>query len=503
MTDRDHASHAGRGLLSIAGAKIFFVVAGFAVQFLLPRFLGSAERYGLLMAAMSGVSILNNVMVTGTVQTVSKFVSEAEDRSAATIRRALGLQVGLGLALGGGLALSAGSLASAMRDPELAGLLRISSLVVVAYSLYATLIGALNGLHRFQQQARFDVSFTAMRTLGLLVGPALGLGVASAMAGFATAAWAITFAAFVAVGAGASGETVSLRRWLAFMAPIWIYQTFLNGILQLDVWILKGTVAGLEVAAGATREAAAALSNQYVGYYRAAQTFAFVPYQLILSMTFIVFPMVSRATALGDDALAQATVRQAMRFSLLALLAFAAPMAGASDGVLRIAYAPDYLAGAGALQILVLGLVAFALFVIAATILGGAGQPTVAAVVAGIALVVVLGGNYGVLHAVGVGGRTLVGAASATSAGMAIALVLSGFALYRRFGTFLPAASVARGLVAGLVAAIVAHFVPHGSRLLALVALAAGFFAFLATLVITGEVEPEERAKLVRIVKRT
>ena len=74
-----------------------------------------------------------------------------------------------------------------------------------------------------------------------------------------------------------------------------------------------------------------------VGYYRAAQTFAFVPYQLILSMTFIVFPMVSRALASNDEDAARRTIQGALRFSMLALLAIACPIAGASDGVMRIA----------------------------------------------------------------------------------------------------------------------------------------------------------------------
>lgn len=39
--------------------------------------------------------------------------------------------------------------------------------------------------------------------------------------------------------------------------------------------------------------------NAMVGVYKAAQTFAFLPYQLLLSVTFVVFPIVNRATLEG------------------------------------------------------------------------------------------------------------------------------------------------------------------------------------------------------------
>ena len=56
-------------------------------------------------------------------------------------------------------------------------------------------------------------------------------------------------------------------------------------------------------------------------------------------------------------------------------IAIAAPVSGAADGVLRLAYQPEYLAGSQALSVLAPGMACFALFVIGATILSGAGMP--------------------------------------------------------------------------------------------------------------------------------
>lgn len=480
MTEK---SSAAKGTAAIAMAKIYFVLAGFALQFALPRVLGSAERFGLYSVALSGVSILNNVLIAATVQTVSKLVSESEAESRATLRRALGLGAGIGVLLAGALALAAYPIAAANRDHELVGLLQIAALIVLGYSVYATLVGALNGGQRFVTQARFDASFTTLRTTLLLLGAAQA-GVAGAIGGFSLAATGIAVAALFVVGTGraASAEAhgATYARFFSFMAPVWVYQAFLNGLLQLDIWVIKSRVTALAVAAGTEANAARELANVLCGYYRAAQNFAFVPYQLVLTATLVVFPMVSRATASGDDEAARTAIRGAARFSWLALLAMAAPMAGAASGVLRILYAPDYVSGAGALSVLALGLVAFALFVLASTVLAGAGRPSVSAAIAGFALVTMLGFDTFAIGQSGPNASALLAMAVGTSSAMALAAALGIGLVFARFRTFIPAASVLRGGLAALAAAAAAHVIPHGSRVMAIVALAGGVVAYVA-----------------------
>ena len=91
-------------MLLITGSKIYFLVAGYAGQLLLPRLFSGPEMFGLFSTAMSSVSILNNIIVGATVQVVSKRVSEAVDRSQITLRQALAVQLWLGLGLAGTVA---------------------------------------------------------------------------------------------------------------------------------------------------------------------------------------------------------------------------------------------------------------------------------------------------------------------------------------------------------------------------------------------------------------
>jgi hypothetical protein len=65
-----------------------------------------------------------------------------------------------------------------LSNAALTPLVRLASVVVVAYAIYATAIGALNGARAFGRQARLDATFSVVRTLGLL-GGGLALGLAS------------------------------------------------------------------------------------------------------------------------------------------------------------------------------------------------------------------------------------------------------------------------------------------------------------------------------------
>ncbi|MGB3052882.1 MAG: oligosaccharide flippase family protein, partial [Polyangiales bacterium] len=446
-----------------------------------------------------------NVLIVATIQSVSKFVSEDESRAEVTLRQGLRIQALVGGTLALALFALAPAIARLLLDGQLTRLVRIASLVVFAYALYAAVVGSLNGRHWFAKQARLDVTFSTLRTVGILAGAALGFGAMGAVAGFATAATTIVTISLIWIGfgkAGMPGEKIPRRRWIGFMAPIWTYQICLNGILLIDLQVLKRTATEIALASAATSQAAVDLANQYVGYYRAVQTFAFVPYQLIISMTFVVFPMISKATSVGNRDAARSTIQHAMRFSLLLLLLVAAPTSGAAEGVMRLAYPLDYLAGAPALSILVFGVAAFALFAVAATAMSGAGKPSVAAIIAGVSLLVVVVANRVLLMRAGLGDRTLQATATGTVIGMVVALLLSAWVIHRSFGVFIPVSSWARAALASGAGYGAAAALPHDSAVMTLLALASGFLSALGVLVVTRELTRDDWHAVRRIVRR-
>jgi stage V sporulation protein B len=286
------------------------------------------------------------------------------------------------------------------------------------------------------------------------------------------------------------------------MAPLWLYQLCNNLILQIDVTLLKRNVAAVMQSQGATLAVAAETASRYVGFYRAAENFAFVPYQLILAVALVIFPMVSEALSLGDEAAAAGYIRNALRFSLLVLLAVATPMAGAANGVMRLVYPPAYAQGAPALAILVLAMVSFALFVLAATIMTGAGKPALAAGVGLVAVLVVVGANWGFVWYVGVGDRTLMAAASGTALGTVVGMAAMGYAVYTRFGTFIPPLTAVRGLIAGGAGFAVANAITRPGALFTLLALVGGACAYVLVLFVLRECTGQDLATIKRLTQR-
>jgi Na+-translocating ferredoxin:NAD+ oxidoreductase RnfE subunit len=102
----------------------------------------------------------------------------------------------------------------------------------------------------------------------------------------------------------------------------------------------------------------------------------------------------------------------------------------------------------------------------------------------------------------GLGEQTLEAAATGTAIGMAIALVLSAWAVYQTFGVFIPVATWIRAALAAGAGYATAAAIPDDSPAMALIALALGFTSSVAVLVVTRELTKDDWHALRRIVRR-
>lgn len=483
-------------------AKAVFIATGFFVQLLLPRALGSPEEWGRYSTVATITAIVTNTLIAALLQTVSKRTSDDEARATRTQREGLWIGAGFAVLFGGGFAAAAPLMASHWQhDETLTPLLLGAACIIAAYCLYAPLIGSINGQREFSKQAKFDMGFALLRGSAILIG-AVTAAAAGAVLGFATAAAIIAVFAIALIGYGSGPSFPNIRAWMAYLIPIAIYQASINGVLQLDQPLLRANLAELALSRGDSAEEATALASSMAGFYRAAQTFAFVPYQLVLSITFVVFPTVARTTTTNDIEGTRTAVRGAMRLSLIVLLAMAMPIAGASSGIMRIAYQETYVAGAPALAVLAPGLVSFALFAIGASILAGAGRARTTALIATASLVLVIVANRTAVRAVGIGDHTIMAAASATSVASLAALIAVGAIICRSFGAFLPPLSTIRTLLSGGCAWLAAHSFPHESALGALGACFTGALAYFVALVLLREIGPSDVALIRRVLSR-
>ncbi|MEZ4400402.1 MAG: polysaccharide biosynthesis C-terminal domain-containing protein [Kofleriaceae bacterium] len=516
------ATGAGRGVLYIAFAKLYFMIAGALIEFRLPAILARTV-FGAYAVVSSAVSPINNVLVTGSIQAVSRFTAQKPET--ARVVQAAGLRMHLWVGLPIALVFIAGAplIAWLLHDTSKTGPLMLAGAIIGGYAFYAVLVGTANGQREFQKQAGLDVTFATLRALGILGLAGLGLGLYGAVGGWVAAVGAILVISAVVIGlppASARGaEARALVKPMAkFFAGVAVYLVLMNLIMFVDQLLLKRlatewyrshgadlqatldrVVPGARQLAGFTIEPSA-MADVQVAYYRAVQNLARLSYQAIIAATFVIFPLVSRSTFEDDGATTRRYINVTLRYSLIFATALAVVMAANPRPLLDIPYADDYARlGAPALAVLALGNVAFSVFVIAGTILNGAGYTKDAIIGAAATLVLAAVGNAVAIPLAAPGREVLLVAASTTGTAMVLGAALTGWLLYRRLGAFLPILTLVRVVVAIAAAIAVGRVIPFTTPLMTLVEAAVVGLTFLGVLVITRELGKADLASIAAV----
>lgn len=496
----DRAVEAGRGALFIGFAKVFFMLSGFVQQVVLARLVNVAGL-GAFGAVNSAISIVNNTVVQATIQSVSKFTAEDDARAGAVKRTALKVQVVAGVLIASAFLLGAPLIADFEKAPSYVPYYRIAAAIPLLYAIYAVFIGSVNGLRRFRTQAGFDVTFSTAKTI-LLLGLAAVAGVTGAFTGFALAALFIVVTAARVIGIGRSAASHALdspnaptfpaRRLLAFMITVGAYNGLLNVELLYDQPLLHHFAGRVDPAQGAV----------IAGHYQALRTLALLPYQALLVITFVIFPLVSRATFLEDKEATRTYVTQTLRYALILAAAMGLSLGARPAALIAILFPPAYLDGAPALPILVVGECCLALLSVSCAILNAAGRTLVALGLMIITVTVGIGSAFILVPRATLGPDMLVAAALATSAGMVTGFLLAALYLRVRLGGSPPVATLVRVAVAGAAAVFVGRVLPGHGRLLGLAITALVAAVYVGVLIVLGEFGPADRAKFRKVLRR-
>jgi stage V sporulation protein B len=488
----DRAVEAGRGALFIGAAKIFFIVSGFIQQILLPRLLGTGG-YGTYGVVVAAVSVLNNATVQGTINSVSKFTSEDDRRADAVKLAGLKLQLIVGGLLGLVFFASAPLFARYYKHPEFTPLFRIVALIPLLYSIYSVFVGSANGLRRFRAQAGFDITFSTTKTI-LVAAGALVAGVAGALSGWVMTALLVLVLSAVVMRLPRqqpAGAVFPVKRLLAFMGGIVLYTLLINLALNLDILLLRRFTA---------LGAAAAHASELSGQYQGVRTFALLPYQLCLAITFVIFPMVSRSTFEQNREATRVYVNQTLRYAIILSGALSAVLVARPAGLLTLVYPAAFRDGAPALPVLVAGIVCLSLMGVAGSIINASGRLRASILLTALTVVSGSAAAFVVVPGQPPGPAMLIAAAAATSSGMALGMVAALIYLKRQFGGVAPLATVVRVAVSVAIAVAVARMVPGEGKLLTVVTLPLAGVIFLAALILLREFGPEDRAKFARIL---
>jgi stage V sporulation protein B len=444
----DVTTRAGRGTIYLTASKLWFMATGAVITFVLPRAL-TVEEVGEYKVVIGLVSIVNAVVVTGTIQTVAKFVSQTPDRAPSIMRKALLLQCFLGGGAAAIFALAAPLVAqTGFKDPSLTPYLQLASLITASYTFYSVFMGVLKGRKEFLRQAGLDAFYSTTK-MALIVGFALlGFGLGGAITGFVVAAFVVLVVAALFVGGRerGGGAPVSLRDLLGFQSTLLVFLLLYNFLMKTDLFLVKRLVSADEDVA-----------SKAAGVYGAALDFAFLIFQVIVSLTLVLFPLVSEATFKADAGAVRLYVRQALRATLVISALPAALFSANAAHVLGIVYPQEYQAGAPALRVVAFGMLSFAVVTILTTVISSSGRPAVSVWLVAGTLAVDFGLNATFIPRWGLGG-----AAVATTLAMTAGAVGCAVYVRARYGATVPWATLLRVGIATAVVYAASLVLPAG-----------------------------------------
>ncbi len=450
----DETRRIGRGALYLTITKLYFIVGSYAIYFGLPRLGGAGgdalfadyKKVGALL------SVIGTVLVMGTTQAVSRFVGQGPEKARGIVGRGLRLQLGLGLLIASAYFLGAPLIAD---DPTLVDAIRISAVIPLVYALYSVFMGSLNGERRFFEQALMDGGFTTLKILLVLAGVAVFQTAAGGYVGFAAAAMVVFLASGFTVRRGHGhlsqdiGAEPSPRNLLLFQLQTVGFMLVVQSIVQMDIWYVDwwgswdpSNSLSLEKGELLTEDKAAA------ALYGSAQLFSQISYSVVISVTFVLFPLIS---GIGQDReAARRYVHEAVRYALIMVVGVAAVLTAAPgntmDLLLRSFSQAQALVPGGeeALRWLGLGYVGFALLFVLCSVLNAAGRPRHSIGLMALVLATQAGVGFFVVPTHGVVGQAVAGLIAMTLGAAA------GFLLMKRWiGNVFPFATAARVLVAG------------------------------------------------------
>jgi len=480
------AAIAGRGTLYISVAKIWFLISGYGIAITLAHLL-TDENYGVYRVVINTVSIINAVIVTGTYQTVSKYVSQEPSKADSIKWKALALQVYVGGAATVGFFALAPVIASLLNDPRLTAYLRLASLITLAYSFYSVYTGYFNGKKEFGTQAGLDLTYSTLKLIFIVALAWLGFGVTGSVGGFALAAgFVLVISAMLARGGNRTGE-VRVGQLFEFQSYLLLFTFVLTLLQRVDLMLIK-----------ALSSPDAKIASENAGYYGAAVDIANITYQIVVSVTFVIFPLVSQATFDKDKLRTQTYISNTLRYTLMIMALTATLFSSSASAVLRLIFRETYQAGSRPLKIVAFGMLFFGLFYIITTIISASGRPKVSLLFGVIVLITTTALNALLIPSYG-----LVGAAIATSASMLVGALLGCSYLWGQFKTLMSPISALRITACAAVTYGTSVLVAPSSKVLAVVYLIALSIVYVIGLIVSGELGRKDLHLVGRVFRRS
>jgi stage V sporulation protein B len=463
------------GAISLIIAQAAVLLFGYVAHLWIGRALGPGP-YGIYGVVLNIQSIAGMVLTLGVPMAVSRFVAQDEAHARSILRRALHIQTTIALIVVLAMLLLAPLFARALGDTSLTSLIRFVAAVIFLQAFYQLFVQFLSGMHYFNRQAALTALYATIKLIGA-VSLIYFIGVFGAFAGFAIGGVAATIVGWYwtrSLG-GTKSHQMRLRPFLTFAGTYVLILIGLQILISLDLFMIKALLK----------------DDILTGLYNAAVTLARIPYFLLQSLAFILLPSISALTRTGaSHDQAARFIRDVLRYLIALIVPGAALAAATSKSLLNLFYSTEYIPGAPALTILMVGLSSLAFYLLLASIVAGAGRARAGLVFTALSLAVSAVAGLLLIPRFG-----LIGAALQTTSAGLIGLVLIASYTFRTFRIPVPVRSVTNIIIATTAGVSITYFW-SASPLTLIPQYLVVFGIYLLTLFVLGEISAADRHRL-------
>lgn len=466
----------GKATIYMTISSIFFIISGYVINIWLGRFLGP-ELYGIYGVTIALWSLVTIVLVAGVPQAITKLISTNQSETDNILKSSIILQIISAVVFTLIYYLLADFIASLLNDSKLSEYIRLSSLIIPTYTLFSLFNNYYNGQQKFGIQASMNLIYSIIKTvLSVVLGYFLLLkGVMIALI-LSPILPLILFMKIPKMRLKSYPYKKILMLSITFVG----FSIFSTAQTSLDLFFIKTILQ----------------SDQLAGFYTASQNISRIPFYIINSLSFVIFPVIAFNITNNNNEHNKQVISNAIRYACLILIPLAFIISATSNQLIDLLYTNIYAEASGSLSILIIGTIFYNLLFIFSYILNGAGKTLTSIYICILGNIVTI-----ILCIILIPVYSLVGAAISTVIGCLIAMILAAIFVYRQFNILVSIKSLMKIVSSSLLVYIIAKYIVISAIYIPILYILLGII-YIVCLITLKEITKKDYKLVVSIVPK-
>jgi O-antigen/teichoic acid export membrane protein len=424
-------SCAVRGTFLIAAGRAGSYLLSYVATVILARGLGPGD-YGLYGVIISVLVWVEQIGRFTFAPAAAKLIPERDGNSASVERTALFLNLILFFMLFALLWLAGPFLAKIFQVAEGTTLFRIAAFDLPFFGAYVLYLGLLQGRREFAPIGVADSLYSTVKLIGILLLLALWLSVPTALiVNVLASVGGLLFVMSRVSVKNLRPENSLIAPLFRLALPLGLFMAALQIVGVLDLWCLQA-LSPVEDAVT-------------VGVYVAARNIALVPSFVLIAVSDVLLPSLSRALAMKDTGLSQHYVQQAVRFLWTVGLPVTLLIATTAEELATLLFSEVYKDAGPYLSIKAFSATLLAFIALFASALNARGEPLVSGATVFVLVPIALVLNLFLIPSYGAFGAAWSSVLVALIGAVAFAILA-----YQRFGTLIKLRTVLNTSVAAV-----------------------------------------------------